>query len=85
MLKLDDDSLQAELVRRFPPRKRTGLWNQTEMDAAHSVAMRALREGAHPIEIATSIAAYRERIIERILRGGDVEDLIADIRAGVLR
>lgn len=84
----EHDYVQAELVRRIPTRpsdQKTGDWNQAEMLAAHAIAIRAVRNGVRSTEIAAGIAAYREYVIDRIRKGGDVDELIADIRAGVLR
>ena len=87
-MKQEQEYAHAELVRRIPSRpseQKTGDWNQAEMVAGHTIAIRPVRVGVRSTEVAAGLAAYRERIIERIRKGGDVEEMIADIRAGVLR
>jgi hypothetical protein len=88
-MKPEHDYLPAQIVRRVPPRpsaQKSGNWNNTEMMVGHAVAIHAIREGVtRTTDVAAALAAYRERIVARIKCGGDVEDLIADIRAGVLK
>lgn len=81
------EPVQVVRRRQSPSLQQAGDWSDLDMTLAHAMGLRCLRNGVRTTDLAEWLAAYRERIVQRLERVEDLAGLevaMADIRNGRL-